>query len=398
MKKAVCFAGLLALLALPGVALSALTDAVASITFIDKQADAKRPQEAPVSVLRDATRLADRDIDIGTALQNYDVVKTGANSTVEITFYPQTGMTAVLRLKPNTTLGIDVSALRSEQKGVVNLMGGAIELKVKKLVGANQLSVRTQSAAMGVRGTQFEVGYSPSGDVLLTTREGRVECAVDDGKVLYSAPGDVVQGTFDGSWSSVPVAVDKLDAFKAAWNAQRLAAFKANPIRATRQFALLYLRQKNRFDAAYAELMGKRDLIQKWIREDAAGNVGTSAERNREKTQLIAGLMKLRRVNFMFERVYYRLLQLDELYGQGLIPEARIAPGVKTGDFFRRFRDERSALAARFADIQYVTKLYAKRNDGAFPLDDAAADSLLGEGQAFDAGPDFGDAPADDGE
>lgn len=370
----------------PSCGLFALTDEVATITYIEKLADPKKPKEQSVGILRNAAQIAESDIDFGTSLQNFDTIRTGAKSTMEITINAKTGIDAVLTVLPSTTLTLDITALKTSQKGAINLLAGTIDLKVKKMTGSNELAVRTATANMGVRGTTFEVSYSVSGDILLSTQEGRVECTVEDGKVLFSAPGDVVQGTYEGEWSSIPVAVEKIAAFRQKWRAQRIEAFRANPIRATRQFALLYTRFKARFNTAYAELMTNRDLIIRWINEDNAGNIGNLADRNRDKLKLIVSLAKLRRVSVHFERAYYRLNQIDELYGEKIPPQQLIRPGVTVAQFFQTFHDDKEGLAQKLADIQFIGKLYAKRNDGSFPLDDAGTSDMKTEDDAFGAG------------
>ena len=125
----------------PVSGLFALNDEVASITFIDKQTDPKKPKDQAVSILRNATKLSDKDIDFGTTLQNFDTIKTGSHSQVEITIYAKTGIDAVLTIKPSTTMTLDITSLKAEQKGAINLLAGSIDLKVKKMTGANQLTV-----------------------------------------------------------------------------------------------------------------------------------------------------------------------------------------------------------------------------------------------------------------
>jgi len=368
-----------------------LTDEIGIISFIDKQIDPKNPKSAAISVLRNATQLSDKDIDIGTALQNFDTIKTGAATSMEITIHAKTGIDAVLTVQPSTSLTLDITSLKSSQSGAINLLAGTLDLKVKKMIGSNQLSVKTSSANMGVRGTQFQVSYSVSGDILVSTVEGRVECQVEDGKVLFSAPGDVVQGSFDGQWNSAPVSVAKLADFRKKWFTQRIDAFRANPGKATRLFALMYLRFNTAFVAAYGELMANRDLIQQWIKEDNEGNTGSLAELNREKLKLFTSLAKLKRIQVRFERVYYRLLQLDELYAQGIAPTGQIKPNLSVAQFYKTFRDEKADMALKFADIQFITKLYAKRNDGSFPLEATTFD------ETGKTAPDFNSGKNDDG-
>ena len=384
--KRIFFLVLVALLLAPATGLFALSDEVAQISNIDKVVDSKKPKEATVSVIRNSRTLPDSDVDFGLAIQNFDQIKTGANSTVEIQTNPKTGIAATITIKPNTVMTVDITSLKGNQSGGINLLSGAVSLKVQKMSGNNKLDVRTGSAVMGVRGTQFEVNIAVTGDVLLSTSEGRVECTTDNGKTLYSAPGSVIQGTIDGEWSAIPVAVDKLEDFRRKWHTGRIDAFRADPGRATSQFAKRYLDLKDRFVAAFADLMANRDLLQKWIEEDFAGNTGDAKQVIIEKKKVLSSLVKLRKINVMFERVYLRLVQLDELYAQGIAPTGTIAGTKMTvAAFYKQFRAERADLAQKFLDTQYVTKLYAKRNGGDFPLDEASSAELTKESDFFGA-------------
>src|SRR5262249_12007362 len=155
--------------------LFALSDEIGEITYI----------EGDVRILRNAKILSGKDVDFGTALQNYDQIRVGKNGAVEFAIDPKTGIDATVTVKPSSTVTLDITSLKNSQKGAIDLLAGGVEFKVKKLTGGNSLNLRTGSANMGVRGTQFAVDFSVNGDILLTTSEGRVETTTDNGKTLY---------------------------------------------------------------------------------------------------------------------------------------------------------------------------------------------------------------------
>jgi len=375
--RRIIFLVVLVSLFVPAIGLFALSDEVAQVTNIDKVTDPKKPKEAPVTIIRNSKAISEADIDFGFAIQNFDQIRTGSKSTIEIQTNPKTGIAATIIIKPNSILTVDITSLKSTQTGSLDLLSGAVALKVQKMTGTNKLDVRTGSAVMGVRGTQFEVNISFSGDVLLSTSEGRVECTTDNDKTLFSAPGSVIQGTLEGEWSAIPVAVDKLSDFRAKWNTGRIDAFRADPARATSQFAKRYVDLKDKFNTAFAEMMANHDLIQKWIQEDLAGNIGDAKQVIVEKKKVLASLVKLHKVNVLFERVYLRLVQLDELYAQGIAPTGTIkGTNMTVAAFYQKFRAERADLNQKFLDTQYITKLFAKRNGGDFPLDLATSAEL----------------------
>jgi len=305
---------------------------------------------------------------IGAQLENFDRIKVDKTGNAEIRIDPKTGISATLKLKAGTTLGLDISAMKSKQKGGVDLIAGSVECKVQKLTSGNSLDVRTGSANMGVRGTTFQVDVAAGGEVLLTTDEGRVECTTSNGQTLYSEPGKVVQGTLEEEWANIPVAVSSLATFRSKWMVEKIDAFRADPSRALTQFSTKYEALKIKFVENYKELLANRDVIRKWIKEEEAGNIGTMMERMNEKKALIGPLFKIRANLFMFERVYLRLSQISEMLGTG-VPAGTTEDGRTFQAFLEDFNDEKEELAARVDDVNFIIKLYAKRNDGGFPLE-----------------------------
>jgi hypothetical protein len=416
-----CWLISLLLLLAPLTGLSALSDVVGKISYVDMAADAKNRQAAMVTFYRTGSTkpMVDDEIIEGMAVQNFDRIKTGANSWVKITINnPKIGIeNTELTIRPNTDVSIDITSLKKTAAGGVELLGGSVAMKVGVLTGT-KLEVRTGSAIMGVRGTEFEVSMAATGDILVTTSETQgagVECATSL-KTLFSRPGVVVKGSFadprQEDWSDFPVPVEQLDAYRSKWYTERIEAFRADPDRATAQFAQLYLTKRNQFYQAYvglfggsvpkkdspfykshndafkgANVAGHHDLIQKWISEDLAGNTGNRVAVLKELKTVYPSLKDLRIITELFERAYLRLIQLDALYGQAYeghpkgLPMKGQIPGLNLGieAFYKQFRAERADLAAMFQDIQYVTKLYAKRNGGDFPLRQATSADMLSE-------------------
>jgi hypothetical protein len=195
-----------------------------------------------------------------------------------------------------------------------------------------------------------------------------VSCIDDSGTELFAEPGTVVEKRPGELFRAVPVAVSSLQQFRREWNAERIEAFRANALRAIGFYARRYDALKERFDAAYARLEAEREVLRKWYDEDRQDRVGGTMDGLREKKRLIAPLLELRKVLYMFERTYFRLVELQDYYRQGY-GQGEIQPGVSSAAFFGRFEREREELGRKMAEIRYVTKLYARRNGGQFPTD-----------------------------
>jgi len=111
----------------------------------------------------------DQDIPEGTTLQ------TAEKSFVKLTFIDKSEM----NLGPNSQMII--SAFPKKEAGIITLVKGQIRSKVTKDYmemddkSKSKLYIKTKTAAMGIRGTDFQVNYNPvNQNTSLITFEGKV--------------------------------------------------------------------------------------------------------------------------------------------------------------------------------------------------------------------------------
>lgn len=309
------------------------------------------------------------EVDFGFPIENFDQVSSGRHGLVEIAMDPSTGMDATVTVQPNTSFYFQIEELADGgRRGTVEMLSGTVAMRVNRLAGNNQVNVRTQSAVMGVRGTDFDVSIAGPGDILVTAKEGRVECTDSSGASLFAEPGQVVEQTVDGRFRTIPVRVSDLEDFRNTWFADRIEVFRGQALRAIRSYAARYEELILRFAEAYNNLLSEREILRKWIREDEQGTMAGTQDLLREKRAIARHLGDIRGVLFIFERIYYRLLELEEYHDEGY-GRGQIEPGLSTTAFFRQFEADRGALEERMATVRYVFKLYAKRNDGQMPFD-----------------------------
>ena len=136
----------------------------------------------------------------------------------------------------------------------------------------------------------------------------------------------------------------------------------------TRFFAKMFLASYNKIADTYTKLLQKKDIIEKWIQEDKQGTMGSKIEVMKEKKQMIGLLFKLKRNLFRFERAFFRLLELEYYYKQGH-GRGQIKPGLTAGQFFEEFGNKKADIIAMITKLRYLFKLFAKRNQGHFPVD-----------------------------
>lgn len=364
MKKTVVF--LWAALLLGGTNLWA---GVGSIVFI----------EGDVTIQRNGKIIPSDQIDIGTELENFDLVSTGKRSAVELEFNPRTGVTGKVSLTAASVFQLELSDLRSKQTAGLELMAGNISVKVNRMAGGSGLQVRTGSAVMGVRGTEFKVITNPAGDLLVTTVEGKVECSTDDGKAFFAEPGTVVENLGEAGLQPKAMSVASLSGFERDWQAGRMEALRSNAPRAIKNFAARYEQLLAQFNRAY-DRMSQEALptINKWTRETTAGTMAPRIELLKEKKLVITHLMAMKKASYVLERIYYRLAELKEFVDSGEV-KGEIRRGYTYADFYKQFAVDKLNLQNKLGFVRYVMKLYAVRNEGSVPTDtggDSALDNV----------------------
>ncbi|HEB11441.1 MAG TPA: hypothetical protein ENI06_09550 [Spirochaetales bacterium] len=324
-------------------------------------------------------------VDIGTTIENFDLLTTGEYGLAEVALTTEGSPDATIKVSPNTTFYFELNQLKQGNKTTLGMISGSVSMKVRKMSRSQAFEVRTESATMGVRGTSFTVTTTVAGDLLITCDEGRVSC-YDEDTELFAVPGKAVEKRAGEIFRAIPVAVSDLRTFKDNWYAERLSVFKSNALKALRGYVVRYLTLVENFNQAYNRLYRNKEIISKWFRQDSNGTMGSTMENMREKKKLIGDLLRLRRVLFIFERVYFRLQELKSYYDQGY-GRGTIKAGLTADAFFRRFERDKDELSRKMARIRYITKLYSIRNNGSFPTDafstDESSESFLNSDFSF---------------
>ena len=305
-------------------------------------------------------------VEIGQDLQNFDVVKTGSDGLAELDIAAGQSPHMTVKISSDTQFSLELSTLDGKQQTTIGIMGGSIALKVAKLGAAQQVTVKTDSAAMGVRGTDFTVSSPPTGDVLITCDEGEVVCTDDAGKELHAIPGTVVEKRPSELFRTVPVAATDLDAYRTQWGAERTQFLQANALRIIQMNVRLYERLTRELDASTAELLRSQAIIRKWADEDRQGRMGERRQLVRERRAIGGLLVRLRRTQFQLERVAFRIARLQAVHARGF-GVGTLDGGVTTAQFFARFQSERRDVEGKLAQARFVTKMYVRRNEGRLP-------------------------------
>ncbi|MBN1411963.1 MAG: FecR domain-containing protein [Spirochaetales bacterium] len=307
------------------------------------------------------------DADIGTGVENWDMVKTGDSSSAELELRAALTPKTIIEVKENTLFTIDLNKLNSKDTTHIDMISGSIGLKVQKLSSSQDLTVTSDSALMGVRGTSFDVSTVPTGDVLITCSEGDVECKdKETGKKFHAKPGQAVESTAGTTPKTIKVAVTKLKEYRENWLDEKVRLLKNDALAQIKKYYKLYEKYSADFEKNYTALSSANGILDKWMKEDKEGKIGSNIDVMKEKKGVISHLMKIQKSLFWMQRIYYRLKKIEKYHDQGF-GVGEIKPGLSTKEFFNSLN--KSNFEAKLSKILFVHKLYAKRNKGSTPLD-----------------------------
>lgn len=351
-----------------------LTLACLSLAFAGKSIGQVVYFSGDVSITRNGAVLSSRQITIGSALEDYDLIRTGSNGKMDLIVRTPQNQQIQLSVQSNTAFYIETGKLANgTDRTAFEMMTGTLSCKVEKLSGSD-VQVKTKSAAMGVRGTNFKVSTAPTDDILVTCDEGRVSCIDEEGTEFFAEPGTVVEDLADeGEFRRVSVKKEEIEKYRENWFIGRLAVFKANAPRVIKTFVALFDKSYADLVSIYNQLIKKKAIFDKWIAEDKKGTVAPLSELIKEKGQVIGLLLRAKANLFIFDRVYYRILELEYYFGQGY-GSGDIKPGYSIKRFFEDLRGKKQQIEMMIGNVRYYFKLFAQRNEGHFPVDTDVSD------------------------
>jgi len=310
--------------------------------------------EGYVDVYRDGKLLDWELMDIGSVVEEFDLIETGDDGIVEIDLDLPSGTRTSLSVKPNTTFYFDMEKKSGKNQTSLQMLGGSISFKVQKLTGNDTLNVKTESAVMGVRGTEFDVITSTEGGVLVLCNKGAVSCKDDQGREVYSKPGSVVDKVPEERIKAQAVNVDDLGLYRTYWVSTRDKVFKNGATVFIRGYANQFLLFEPKFEDAFTELLKVKPTLEKYGKDVETGNMGSLVK---AKTEVSPGIVKMRSILPMFEMVFYRLKELEKYHSEG-IGVGPISDSLSSTDFFNKYGAVKDNLSREMAEVRYLFKLY----------------------------------------
>ncbi len=311
--------------------------------------------EGDVQLLRDDQILDSLEIQIGGPVLEMDLIQTGFDGYAEITI--TAGQNSTIRIRENSAYYVEIEEREDGNETRVRLLNGTLEAAVEQLDRRGRFRVDTQTAALGVRGTSFDVLTSPDEATLLGVREGTVSLSSGGTDILAGA-GTAVEADAAGSPRAREVA--NLDAFYAEWFETRLQAFRNGAPTFIRAYARRYDDTNANFVAAYRDLSRFRSRLE----EAVQGGGGTLGGDMRLRTEISPALLRMRSILPLYENTIYRLRELRRFHDQGI---GRTEIGaVSSVEFFRRFASQEELILRRLAEVRTLISLYGQIEERSF--------------------------------
>lgn len=337
--------------------------------------------EGAVEVTRDGAAV--RSVDIGTKIDNLDIVKTDGDSTVTIAFEPASGLTGTVQIVPGTTAIIRQDQIQSKPANDIKLLTGSLKMKVERVAGKNaSIQVRTPSTVLGVRGTEFVVATF-NGATLVGCSSHSVWCSPYDevtgtgsassSKGVMAEPGTMVSVLDNGSYG--PIAYDKarFDAswseISSKWKTFNEELFSANPVAFIDQFVKNWDTYSAQVLAADKKLRANATLTF-WLESAAKKKpLGTLKEWVRERPTVMSDLIDARQPMIPAIITLYRLQELTPLVQDAELGK-KLSNGKTVREFIAAYRRDSAKVASAIALFTAAEKQYMLRNDGVSPFSD----------------------------
>jgi len=363
-----------------GIAVLFAASALASWALATPQVGSIDYVEGTVSIGRSGKTISAPNI--GDPIFSGDLVKTTSDGLLVIAMGKGSGMSGTITVRARSTLYLNLDKVKDQPRTKIDIITGSIGSKVAKLAGAGgTMSVASSSAVMAVRGTEFEIYISINMDdekadggqaVLVTCEEGAV--AVSDGTSEISAPaGKVVEKRPGKGLRYMPVGVSSVREYGQRWVTDEISAFRADAPRTLGAYAKRYDELSARFVKAFARFKAS-SIPKRWADEDRTGAAVRPLDPKtmREKKEMAGILLEIRKVLFMFERVYCRADEISAAIAGTDLEKREIRKGLTAGEFLRKLAADRAELEDQVARYRYIAALYAARSpDGeAFSEDD----------------------------
>lgn len=322
-----------------------------------------------------------RNVDIGTKVENLDFIKTSADSQVTISFVKSSGLSGTMTIVPGSSALIRQDQISGSGASEIQLMAGSVNLKVKRLVkGESSVQVRTPTAVLGVRGTEFVISTF-NGTAIVACKEGEVFCSSSSdmsvsrmslsAKGTSSVPGTMVEilengkvntgafpsGDFEKNWTEL----------EGKWKSFNVGIVAENAVSYLNQFVPTWNQYATKVTAHFNALHSNATL-QQWLKDAAAGKTsGSYATWSKEKPLVVKDLIAMRGDMMIATITMFRIQEILEHIPSAAM-NAKLSEGTTIKAFIDLYNRQSKPVFSAITLFNAAEKLYMERNDGVSPF------------------------------
>lgn len=322
-----------------------------------------------------------KNVDIGTKIENLDFVKTSKDGQVSITFAKTSGLSGTMTIVPGSSALIRQDQISGSGASEIQLMAGSVNLKVKRLVkGDSSVQVRTPTAVLGVRGTEFVISTF-NGTAIVACSEGEVFCASSSemtvsrmslsSKGSSSVPGTMVEildsgkintgafpaGDFAKNWEEI----------ESKWKSFNVGIVAENPVSFLNQFVPTWNQYSTKV-MAHFNVLNSNTTLKQWLKDAAAGKTaGSYATWAKEKPLVVKDLISMRGDMMLATISLFRIQEILENIPSAAM-NAKLSDGKTVKSFLELYNRQVKPVFSAISLFNAAEKLYMERNDGVSPF------------------------------
>lgn len=339
--------------------------------------------EGTVDVSRNGRYLDWYDIDIGLEVEEFDLVETGRDGYVEIEMNAPASGGSLVKIREDSSFYFNSTEEFSGGTSTsFRMLRGSLSLKVGRLASREKFEVHTDTAVMGVRGTDFTVDMAPDRSVLISVPEGRVVTETPQGAVL-AEPGTVATVDDDKGLSAVAIEPEDIELFRQYWWNLRLDALRINARLSTQFYAGQWQQMGPKFSAAMEELARHEVIFDRWARiMDGNAAAPSLSDAMKDRQVLSRGMVMLRGSMPYTERIFYTLTDLEKYHAQGYGRGSIGDPTYSTTEsFYNSFNRQKEPIRQLFLTARWMIRVYRfleMESGGGFPSGGMSGPDMFG--------------------
>ncbi len=310
--------------------------------------------EGTIELYKNGEVLDKKDIDKGCELEEYDLIKTGDNGYAEIAINSLLSDTIFIKMKNNSVFYFTSDNIMSGNEASLKVLEGSINVKVKKLLSDEKLTLVSRNTLVGVRGTEFSVTTAPEGSILVTCPEGSVLCRIQDGTEAAAGGGNVVEVLQGRQIKSIDIGSGTSELYANEWYAERVRVFRSGSFSLTKPIILQYEEHAERFNLYYKELKDLDKIISRHSTGSEEIDADSAAE---DKIRISPVILNMRKLFFNLEELFYRIDEIQRYHA--VVPvKGALRKKYDIDDFMKDFHKNYKNMSKKTAYTRQAFRIY----------------------------------------